>query len=280
MKKDYFKNKVVLITGSSQGIGKCLAFELASRGAKVVLNGRNAAKLKKVWLEGKEKKLEVIQFQGDVSIYENCQKIVAQVINHFGHLDILVNNAGMATSLSKVENFHSETPRKSMEINYLSAFYMTQHALPHLKKTKGSILFVSSLVGLQGMPDAAPYSASKMALTALAESLRMELVQTGVSVGIAYVGFVENEPGKVVLSSEGGLEPKTNPGGFKLAPIDQVAKKMIWMLEQRRFRAVFSFVGQLMVILKSLFPGLFFQIAKRVYLRRQKLKTTKEVTHD
>lgn len=272
MKKDYFKDKVVLITGSSQGIGKSLAFQLAGRGAKVALNGRNPTKLEKAWSEAKEKNFEVFQVQGDVSNYENCQRIVAQVVSHFGQLDILVNNAGMSTSLARVENFHPEAPRKVMEINYLSAFYMTQHALPHLKKTKGSVLFVSSLVGLQGMPDAAPYSASKMALTALAESLRIELVQSGVSVGIAYVGFVENEPGKVVLSSKGGLEPKTIPGGFKLAPIEQVAQKIIWMLEQRRFRSVFSFVGKLMIFLKSLFPGLFFQISKRVYLRRQKSK--------
>jgi NAD(P)-dependent dehydrogenase (short-subunit alcohol dehydrogenase family) len=272
MKKDYFKDKVVLITGSSQGIGKSLAFQLAGRGAKVALNGRNPTKLEKAWSEANEKNFEVFQVQGDVSNYENCQRIVAQVVSHFGQLDILVNNAGMSTSLARVENFHPEAPRKVMEINYLSAFYMTQHALPHLKKTKGSVLFVSSLVGLQGMPDAAPYSASKMALTALAESLRIELVQSGVSVGIAYVGFVENEPGKVVLSSKGGLEPKTIPGGFKLAPIEQVAQKIIWMLEQRRFRSVFSFVGKLMIFLKSLFPGLFFQISKRVYLRRQKSK--------
>ena len=193
-----FNNKVAIITGSSRGIGRAVAEALASEGASVVLNGRNSAQLNDTLSEFREAGYTCQAIAGDISDYDFCESLVRKTIEQYGKLDILINNAGISTEGS-IEESHPATFRRSFEVNVLGVIYPAKAAIPHLKKTKGSIVFTGSVAGFIGLPGFAAYSGSKMALTAITKSLRIELAASDIHVGLNYVGFAENDVDKIVL---------------------------------------------------------------------------------
>lgn len=238
-----FKNKVVIITGSSLGIGKALANQLGKQGATIVLNGRNIERLEKINQEMQQLGFQTIAIGGDVSNIDDCKSLINKTIETFGKLDILINNAGLSTE-GTIEKLSPKVVKKIMEVNYLGAHYLTHLAIPHLKKTKGSILFSGSNAGIHGLPKHSVYSASKMALTALTESLRIELQNHNVHVGIAYIGFTENDPDKTIYSIDGKIIAQPNRS-FKTQSSEVVAIQMIKMLENRTYKSVFTPIGKL-----------------------------------
>ena len=112
--------------------------------------------------------------------------------------------------------------------------YPTKAALPHLKKTQGHIIITGSIAGFMGLPEFSAYSGSKMALKALSQSLRIELAGTGVHVGLNYVGFVENDPEKTYLNTDGELEPLPVRSSFKRMSQEKVARIFLHGIEKRR----------------------------------------------
>lgn len=262
------KNKVVIITGSSMGIGKNIALQLGERGAKVVLNGRNQERLEKTHQELLAKGYEVIAIAGDVANYEDCTKLIQETIAHYGQLDALVNNAGIAAE-GTIESTEPHIFKKVMEVNYLGSIFPTKLALPYLKQNKGSVLFISSLAGIHGLPAFSLYSASKMSLTAVAESLKKEMTGTGVHIGIAYVGFTQNDPNKTIYQEDGKLTVLPKRSNVKVAPVDQIAARLIGIIERRQFKTVFSPIGKLLFYLNRLSPGLVGFILNRAYQKKQ-----------
>lgn len=263
------QDKVVIITGSSMGIGKNMALQLGERGAKVVLNGRNKERLKKTQQELLDKGYEVIAIAGDVANYEDCTQLIQGTIDHYGQLDVLINNAGLAAE-GTIESTDPAIFRKIMEVNYLGSIFPTKLALPHLKNSKGNVLFISSLAGIHGLPAFSLYSASKMSLTAVAESLKKEMQGTGVHVGIAYVGFTQNDPNKTIYQEDGKLAVLPKRNNVKVAPVDQIAARLIGIVERRRFKTVFSPIGKLMFYLNRLAPGLVDFILTQSYKKRMR----------
>lgn len=261
------QNKVVIITGSSMGIGKNIALQLGQKGAKIVLNGRNKERLAKTHQELKAKGFEVIAIPGDVANYEDCTQLIAGTIEHFGSIDVLINNAGLAAE-GTIESTEPQIFRKIMEVNYLGSIFPTKVALPHLKASKGSVLFISSLAGIHGLPAFSLYSASKMSLTAVAESLKKEMIGTGIHVGIAYVGFTQNDPNKTIYQEDGKLAVLPKRSNVKVAPVDQIAARLIGIIERRQFKTVFSPIGKLLFYLNRLSPGLVDFILTRSYKKR------------
>ena len=210
---------------------------------------------------------EVHAVQADVGNLEGCQHIIAETIRHFGRIDLLINNAGV-NQRGRLEDTRPEALRLVMDINYLGSLYMTRLALPQLKANQGGVLFISSVAGIHGLPLHGVYSASKMALTALAESLRMELAKMGVYVGIAYVGLTENETGKTIYNGAGEKVPKEDVDIMGLMPIEKVADGIIKMITQQKFKRVFSFLGKLNAILNRISPELVQFILTKAYLKR------------
>ncbi|MFK7948622.1 MAG: SDR family oxidoreductase [Saprospiraceae bacterium] len=248
-----FKNKVVIITGSSMGIGKALANDFGQRGAKVVLNGRNPERLEKRHQEMQDSGFESIAISGDVSKVEDCKALINNTIKAFGKIDVLINNAGLSTE-GTVEDLSLEVVQKIMEVNYLGAHYLTHLALPYLKKTHGSILFSGSNAGTHGLPKHSVYSASKMALTALTESLRIELQDDEVHVGIAYIGFTENDPNKTIFGIDGKIIAQPSRSNFKTQSPQIVASQMIKMIEKRTYKKVFTPIGKLNTFMARFAP--------------------------
>jgi short-subunit dehydrogenase len=241
MKEIY--GKTVLVTGSSSGLGKQLATTLLREGAQVIINGRNKEKLKETrkQLEAFGGKLDSVQ--GDVTKPEDCKKMVGDCIQKFGVLDILINNAGTGSN-GLFRDTIPEATRKVMETNLFGSIYPTYYALPYLLESQGSIVFISSLAGIHGLPYNFSYSSSKMALTALAQSLRIELSGSGVHTGIMYVGFLQNTPGKKIVSGNGLLVPVARkPEKFTMS-MERASMLIINAIRERKKVKVFTCMGK------------------------------------
>lgn len=259
-----WKDKVVLITGSSMGIGKNLALELGRKEAKIVLNGRNKDRLQKLHKEFQAKGINSIAVAGDISDYNDCVEIVNQTISKFGKLDVLINNAGIAT-MASIETMNPEVFRKVIDINLNGSVFMTKAVIPFIKETKGSILFIGSIAGIHGVPDYSAYSCSKMALTAIVESLQIELNKTGIYIGHAYVGFTENDPEKTFLTQTGKTEALPSRTNVKQMPVEKLVAGLIKMIDKRKSKVTFSFVGKLNNIVNRISPKLIHQILLNRY---------------
>jgi NAD(P)-dependent dehydrogenase (short-subunit alcohol dehydrogenase family) len=231
--------KVAIVTGSSRGIGREIARLLLARGAHVVLNGRSPETLEETARELRAAGGKLTTRRGDVSQVEEARGLVEETIAAHGALDILVNNAG----LSQRGYFWEQDPavmKAMIDVNFLGVAYPTRFALPQLMEAGGSVVFVSSLAALRGLPGNGSYSASKMAQTALVECLRTELalVRRNVHVGIVYVGVTKNDPEKTVLGPDGSPQglAKRNAGHDQAV----VARAVVRAIERRRFR---TYVG-------------------------------------
>jgi len=182
MKSGKLDGKVAIVTGSSRGIGKVVAMHLAQKGVKVVINGRNPNHLEATKIEFEQNNLNVIAIEADVTDYQACEQLINQTVQTFGKLDILINNAGISMEGSIAES-QPYVFKKLIETNLVGQLFPTQAALPHIVLTKGSIVFISSIAGLIGLPRYAAYSSSKMALTALTQSLRIENYASDIHIG-------------------------------------------------------------------------------------------------
>lgn len=250
-----FKNKVGIITGSSRGIGKATAIEMCQQGAKIVLNGRNQMQLYKTRDELLAMGFEVIALQGDVTSMADCEYVVEETIKTFGQLDFLINN-GSSTMNESFEKIEPSTYQNVFGSNALGAVLPTMAALPFLKQSKGSVLFISSLAGLHGTPSASAYSSGKMALTALWQSLKIELSHTGIHFGICYLGFTENDVNKQMLIADGTLVPVPNRPAYLVKPQKQVAQIITKSIYYRKSRRVISVLGKMAAFMFRFFPKL------------------------
>jgi len=263
------KNKVAIITGSSMGIGKVMAQQMLDQGAKVVLNARNEKRLQNTYDFFKSKNYPVIAVAGDVSKIEDCQRLTEKTITAFGQIDILINNAGISME-GEVNDVAPEVFRKVMEVNYLGSVFTTKAALPHLKTSNGSVIFISSAAGIRGLPRYAVYSSSKMALTALAESMKIELYGSNVHIGIAYVGFTKNDEQKTIYDSNGKIIAQPVLTFIKAEPPENVSHRIIRMIEKRRFKEVFTPLGKLNAVVNRWAPGLGELILRKNYIKNWK----------
>ena len=175
----YFNNKVVVVTGGSDGIGKALVELLLQQGAKVSTCGRNHDKLYQLQTASAGKPF--LSYTADVSDELQCKNFIAETIKSFGSIDILINNAGISMRALFAET-DIETLRKVMDINFWGSVYCTKYALPFILKKGGAIAAISSIAGYRGLPGRSGYSASKFALNGWMESLRTELLESGVNV--------------------------------------------------------------------------------------------------
>jgi len=269
MSESTFIGKVAIITGSSMGIGKAIAIALGKKNVKIVLNGRNQERLNNTANELRSLGFDILSIQGDVGIYKDCENLVEQTIKKYGVIDILVNNAGLAMEGS-IANTTPEVFEKVFHTNILGVLFPTKAALPHLIKSKGSVVFTGSIAGFIGLPNYSAYSASKMSLTALVQSLKIELADTGVHVGINYVGFVENDDNKTYLNQQGEIEKMPVRDQFKRMPLERVAAHFVNGIEKRNYKQTLSLLGKLTNFVHRYFPQIFEWIMIRKHLKQTK----------
>lgn len=185
-------NKVALITGSSRGIGKQIAIKLAKNGYNIVVNYVNKnEEVEKTIEELKQFGVEVLEAQGDISNYEQSEKIVNLVIEKFGQIDVLVNNAGITKDML-IMRMKKEDFTKVIDVNLVGTFNITKNVIPHMmKKRTGRIINISSVVGISGNAGQCNYAASKAGIIGFTKSLAKELASRNILVNAVAPGFIE-----------------------------------------------------------------------------------------
>jgi len=189
-----FKDKVILITGASQGIGRSTALKFASLGGRIALNdiGSQEENLKKVKEEIEKQTAEAKYFFADVSRLEEVEKMVQQIHKEFGRLDVLVNNAGICADRTLAKMTKEEWQRV-IDVDLTGVFNCSKAALPLLIQSQGKIVSVSSLVGQRGNFGQANYAAAKAGIIGFTKSLAKEVGKLGIRVNAVAPGFIESK---------------------------------------------------------------------------------------
>jgi NAD(P)-dependent dehydrogenase (short-subunit alcohol dehydrogenase family) len=183
------KGKVAVVTGASSGIGRASAIEFARNGTNVIAVGRNEADLNALRDGSRDLPGPIRPHLADVTELTQIDRLVSETVDQFGQIDVLVNAAGFLKQGS-IENTTLDEWDKMMSINVRSVFYLMQSCLPHLERTRGSIVNVSSVTGLRSFPNVLAYCVSKAAVDQLTRCSALELASKGIRVNAVNPGVV------------------------------------------------------------------------------------------
>jgi short-subunit dehydrogenase len=256
-----YAGRVVVVTGASQGIGKALCLELAGQRARLVLAARDAAALETVAAACRSRGAEALVVPTDVSDEAACRTLVERTVAAFEALDVLVNNAGIGM-LARFEDVADlSLYDRLMRVNYLGSVYPTWYALPHLRRSRGQIVAVSSLAGLSGVPMRTAYAATKHAQMGFFDSLRVELRGSGVSVTVIAPYFVQSEIRRRSPGPDGRTVEASPVREDEIMSAEECARAMVRAMEKRQRMLVMSLKGKLGRWAKLIAPGLVDRMA-------------------
>jgi NAD(P)-dependent dehydrogenase (short-subunit alcohol dehydrogenase family) len=248
--------KVALITGASSGLGQAMALRLAGYGVHVALAARTRDKLEATAQSIRGGTGEALVLPTDVTDPEACRHAVAATVERFGRLDILLCSAGLSMR-SYFEISDLAAMEQVMRVNFFGTLYTTHFALPHVKKTRGSLVAISSLTGKRGIPSYALYGASKFAVQGLYEALQVELRRDGVHVGIISPAFVDTPLRTNVLGPNGQPWPEPPPPPFRIWPIEKCVDRIVRLIAKRQREVLLpAFAGALIGLDRLLGRGL------------------------
>lgn len=264
------QEKTVVITGASSGIGEELAVVLASRGANLVLAARREEELARVAKRCEQAGGRALSVPTDVSEQESCRRMVDRGMEAFGGIDLLVNNAGITMRARFDEVTDLSLYERLMRVNYLSAVYCTHYALPHIKARKGLLVAISSLTGKTGVPMRTAYAASKHAMQGFFDSLRVELLGTGVDVLVVSPGFVDTPIRFAAVGPDGkpmGKSRRDESGNTM--DVHTCVAQIVRAIERRDRELVMTAQGKVGMFVKLVAPGLVDRIALRAIRERE-----------
>lgn len=229
----YFLGKNVIITGASSGIGRALAISLAKQGANVVAAARNHEALLQLQTEVQNFSGKIIVQLCDVTQEKDCVDLIQQTVTNLGSLDILINNAGISMRAS-FDQTSTEVLKRIFDTNYWGTVYCSKQAIPYLLKSKGSLVTVSSVTGLKGLPGRSGYSSSKFALHGLMESIRMEYLHKDLNVLIACPGFTATSIRINALNADGKVQAESPIDEKKVTSPKDVANDILQAIRDRK----------------------------------------------
>jgi short-subunit dehydrogenase len=264
----FFTNKVVIVTGGSDGIGKALIDALILAGARVATCGRSYEKLYALQLQYSNVMLHAVLC--DVSQEDQCKRFIESTVDTFGDIDILINNAGISMR-ALFDDTDLEVIRQVMNINFLGAVYCTKYALPFIIRRAGTIVGISSTAGYRGLPGRSGYSASKFALQGWLEALRTELMDSGVHVMWVAPGFTASNIRNAALTSKGDVQGDSPLDESKLMSAEQCARLILRAITKRKRTLAMTFTGKLTIFINKFFPSLADRLVHRHYFRNGEL---------
>lgn len=264
----FFTDKVVVVTGGSEGIGRALVDALLIDGAKVATCGRNYDKLYQ--LQKQYSGQSFIMHATDVSNEHDCQQFIEEVVRVYGTIDVLINNAGISMR-ALFEDSELDTIRRVMDVNFWGTVYCTKFALPYIIAQKGIIVGMSSVAGYRGLPGRSGYSASKFAVNGWMESLRTELLDRGVHVMWVCPGFTASNIRNVALNKDALPQAESLMNEGKMMTAEECAVHVLHAIEKRKRTLVLTSTGKQAVFMNRFFPALADKLVRKFYFKNGEL---------
>jgi short-subunit dehydrogenase len=260
------KNKVVIITGGSSGIGFALAQEFGTHGSRILITGRNEDALGLAVASLKDQGIIAEGFVADVSREEDNKNMARYAIEKFGTIDVLINNAGISMR-ALFEDVELDVIRTVMDINFYGALYATKYCLPEIIRNKGSVVGISSVAGYRGLPGRTGYSASKFALNGFLEVLRTEFLKRDVHVLTACPGFTASNIRRSSLTKDGSHQGESPRNEGTMMTAEECARHIYNATVKRRRSLVLTTQGKLAIFLNKWLPSLADRLVYNVMAR-------------
>lgn len=248
-----FQNKVVIVTGASSGIGEATAFEFARNGSKVMLAARSEERLRQIVEDIRLKGGEASYMVTDVTIEDDCKRLVEQCVAVYGTVDILINNAGISMRAA-FEDVDIKVLHRVMDVNFWGTVNCTKYAIPYLVANKGVLVGVSSVAGIHGLPGRTGYSASKFAMHGFLETVRIEYLKSGLHVMVIVPGFISTQIRKHALTADGSQQGSTPRVEEKMDTPEYVAKWILKGILKKKRNKLLSWEGKSTAILRPILP--------------------------
>jgi short-subunit dehydrogenase len=249
-------DKTVIITGSSSGIGFACAHAFHKKGANVVMAARNYDVIREMETGfNLLRKHSALAVKTDVTAETDCKNLINDTVKTFGGIDVLINNAGLSMRANFLD-VDLIVLKKLMDVNFWGTVFCTKHALPYLIENKGSLVGISSVAGLHGLPGRTGYSASKSAMQGFMDTIRVENLKNGLHVMEVIPGFVATNVRNTALVADGSAQGESPREEEKMMQPDELAAKIVRGIEKRKRRLATSYEGKLTPLLKLLYPSL------------------------
>jgi len=249
------KDKVIIITGATSGIGKACVYEYGRNGAIVVVTGRDRHKLYDLSRELTAANIANHPILAEASSEADNARMVGETVSRFGRIDALIANAGISMQ-ALFEETELSVFRKVMDINFYGAVYATKFALPHILKSKGSIIGLSSFNGHRGIPSLTAYGASKFAMEGFYESLRTEVFKKGAHILVVSPSFVATDIHKKTIGADGSVFAESPRDESRMMSAEAVARAIYKAHRQRRRDLVLTFQARSVIVLNRWIPGI------------------------
>lgn len=263
----YFRDKVVIITGASSGIGLASAKLFGSLGAKVVMAARSLEKMQALAHEVSDNQDDVLCVRCDVTVEDDCRSLIEQTVGRFGRIDVLVNNAGVSMRAMFMD-LDLKVLKSLMDVNFWGTVYCTKYALPYLLRTKGSLVGVISVAGYSALPARTGYSASKYAVRGFLDTVRIEHLKDGLHVLVFAPGYTASNVRNAALTADGTPQGKTPLDEDGLMSAEKCAEYLAKGLYRRKSHVTLTALGKATVLMHNLFPGLLDKLTYK-YIARE-----------
>jgi len=264
--KRNIQNKVVIITGASSGIGLACAHIFYKEGAKLVLAARSEEVIKNVADElNSHGEIRSIAVKTDVAVENDCKHLIEKAVETFGQIDILINNAGVSMR-ANFANVELDVLRRLMDINFWGTVYCTKYAYPYIIANKGSIVGISSVAGIHGMPCRTGYSASKYAMQGFLDAIRIETLKKGVQVMVVVPGFVSTNVRKAALVADGSVQGESPRDENKMMLPEELARRIVKGIKKNKRQFSTSYEGKFTPVFSLFFP----QFVDKMYYSHMK----------
>lgn len=262
MKQETLKDKVVIITGATSGIGEACAKIFGKTGAIVVITGRNPEKLKVTTGQLEQLGVNVTAIHADASSEADTKRMVEETLEKHGRIDILINNAGI-TMRALFQDLDLEVFKKVMDTNFWGTVYATKYSLSEIIKRKGTIIGISSINGFRGTPARTAYTASKFAINGFFDALRTEVMNQGVHVLVASPGFTASNIRNSALTANGTTQGQSPRDESKMMTSEEVAKEILKATLKHKRDLILTTQGKMAVFMNKWFPGLMDHMVYR-----------------
>ena len=259
------RDRVIIVTGASSGIGLASARQFGSEGAKVVMAARSYDKLLEL-APSVAPSERVLCVRCDVTQEADCRALVAATVERFGRIDILVNNAGVSMR-AMFKDLDLKVIRALMDVNFWGTVYCTKFALPYLLETKGSVVGVVSVAGYSALPARTGYSSSKYAIRGFLDTLRIEHMKDGLNVLVFAPGYTASNVRNAALTADGTPQGQTPLDEGKLMSAETCAKCLSRALRRRRSQVTLTTLGRASVFTRNFLPRLMDRFTYRFIAR-------------